>query len=442
MIRDSLPARPEARRLLAGVLLSSIGRGLTLPFLFIYLTDIRGLSDAAAGLAIGWFGAVLMVLAPVGGTLMDRFGARPVALVSLCGQAVGSVLIAWADTPTLILLALTIAAAGMASSWASNATMLASLTTEHERQRVFGLQFALLNLGIGLGGVIAGLVVDVHRPGTFQAVYVLDGLTFLVPLALLLSMPAVGRRLTAPGPSRAADGGYREVFRDRAFRRVLLFGLVLTTCGYGQIEVGFPAFAVRTADVTPRVVAWALAANTVMIVGAQLVVIRRLEGRSRSRTLALVGVVFALSWLVLGAGGLVGDRIPLLASLLVISCSAVFGFGETLMQPVQPALINALAPDRLRGRYNSAHSVNFGISSVIGPITAGPLIGAGHAMTWVALTLGGCLVASVLALSLRRLLTPAQDGAVAPESITQRGARSPRVVALPQVEPPAPDVTN
>lgn len=413
MIRETLPARREARLLLVGVLLSSIGRGLTLPFLFIYLTDVRGMSDAMAGLVIGWFGAVVMILAPIGGTLMDRFGARPVALVSLLGQAVGSILIAYAVTPFLAFAALTVAAAGMASSWAGNATMLASLTGEHERQKTFGLQFALLNLGIGLGGVIAGAFVDVDRPGTFVTIYLLDAFTYLIPLGILLSMPGVGRRLTAPGHAEHEDGGYREVFRDRAFRRLLLFGLVLTTCGYGQIEVGFPAFAVRTADVTPRIVAWALAGNTIMIVAAQLFVMRRIEGHSRSRTLAVVGTIFAVSWLVLGVGGVIGDRIPLLAAILVIACSTIFGFGETLLQPVQPALINALAPDRLRGRYNSAHSVNFGISSVVGPITAGPLIGAGHATTWVGITLGGCLLASLLALSLHRLLTPHQDGRAA-----------------------------
>ncbi|GAA2711119.1 hypothetical protein [Actinoplanes palleronii] len=54
MIRETLPERREARWLLAGVLVSSIGRGLTLPFLFIYLTGVRGLSDAAAGGASAW----------------------------------------------------------------------------------------------------------------------------------------------------------------------------------------------------------------------------------------------------------------------------------------------------------------------------------------------------------------------------------------------------
>jgi hypothetical protein len=56
MLQETLPERPEARWLLAGVLVSSVGRGLTLPFLFIYLTEVRGFTDAAAGFAIGGFG--------------------------------------------------------------------------------------------------------------------------------------------------------------------------------------------------------------------------------------------------------------------------------------------------------------------------------------------------------------------------------------------------
>ncbi|WP_198154073.1 hypothetical protein [Catenuloplanes japonicus] len=51
--------------------------------------------------------------------------------------------------------------------------------------------------------------------------------------------------------------------------------------------------------------------------------------------------------------------------------------------------------------------------SALGPVTAGPLIGAGGGTLRVGLTVTGCLVASVIALSLHGLLTPAQDGRAA-----------------------------
>jgi MFS family permease len=410
MWQETLPERPEARWLLGGVLVSSVGRGLTLPFLFIYLTEVRGFTDAAAGFAIGGFGAVLLVCSPVGGTLMDRLGTRRVMLPAYFVQAAGSAVLALAEHPAAILAAIALMAAGMAPVWPGGATLLASLTSEHERQRTFGLQFALLNLGIGAGGLIAGAVVDTARPATFQMVYLVDAVTFLVPAAILFALRGVGH---APPPSSAGGprGGYLTVLRNRPFRRLMIFVLFLSTCGYAQIEVGFAAFSVRVADVSPRVVAWALAANTVTIVAAQLVVVRRLEGRSRTTALSLVGVVFALSWVILGVGGLIGGGV-LAAAICVILCAAVFACGETLLQPVMPAVANVLATDDLRARYNSAITMLMGVSSVIGPVTAGPLIGAGQGTVWVIAMVVGCLIASALALSLRGLLTAAEDGRV------------------------------
>ncbi|MGN9778621.1 MFS transporter [Micromonospora sp. H33] len=412
MLHRALPRRPEARRILVGTLLSAVGRGLTLPFLFIYLADVRGLTDARAGLVIGWYGAVTLALSPLGGTLIDRFGARRVVLPCLVIEAIGTGSLALVDSTASAFGVMTLVAVGSSAIWSGQTTILASLTDDDERQRVFGLNFALLNLGIGIGGLTSGAIVDTARPATFQLIYLLDAISYLMPALILLSLPTVGHRLAGAGRStgRGSAGGYLAVLRDRPFRRLVIFGLVLTTCGYAQIEVGFTAYAVRVVEVTPRVVAWALAGNTVMIVLAQLVVLRRLEGRSRTASLAVVGAVFASAWLVLGAAGLVGPGNALLAALGVVACAAIFGFGETMLSPVMPALTNALATDELRGRYNAISSMIFGISGVIGPVTAGPLIGMADGRIWVVCVVGGCLTASVVALSLRRLLTPLQDG--------------------------------
>ncbi|MEV1108742.1 MFS transporter [Micromonospora sp. NPDC049751] len=413
MLRRALPRRPEARRMLLGTLLSAIGRGLTLPFLFIYLTDVRGLTDTRAGLVIGWYGVVTLALSPLGGTLIDRIGARRVVVPCLVIEAIGTGSLALVHSTGSALLVMTVIAIGSSAIWSGGNTILASLTDDGERQRVFGLNFALLNLGIGIGGMASGAIVDTARPDTFQTIYLLDAVSYLMPALILLTLPGVGHRLgqrsTDAGPS---SGGYLTVLRDRPFRRLVIFGLVLTTCGYAQVEVGFAAYAIRVAEVNPRVVAWALAGNTVTIVLAQLLVIRRIEGRSRTGALAVVGAVFAAAWLVLGVAGVVSTGNALVAALCVVACSAIFGFGETLLSPVMPALTNALATDELRGRYNAMSSMIFGISGVIGPVTAGPLIGAANGMVWVAVVVGGCLAASLIALSLRRLLTVEQDGRV------------------------------
>jgi MFS family permease len=401
--------------MLVGTLMSAVGRGLTLPFLFIYLTEVRGLSGGIVGLAVGWMGVVSLALSPLGGTLIDRLGARWVLLPSMGLMALGSLALAVVGNAWQAFAALTLLALGGPTVFAGQNTILATLTSEGERQRVFGLQFSMINLGIGVGGLTSGAIVDVHRPGTFQLIYLLDAATFLVPALILVALPAVGVRLARQAPAAAGSarpdrGGYAEVLRDRPFRRLVVFAMVLTSFGYAQIEVGFPAFATVAAGVSPRVIGWALAANAFTIVLAQLFVLRWLEGHSRARALAVVGAVFAASWLVLGGAGLVSDANAVLAAVGVVACAWIFSMGETLLSPVMPALTNALARDELRGRYNATSSMIWGVSGIVGPVTAGPLIGGGLADVWVVLVVGGCLVASLVALSLRPLLTPDQDG--------------------------------
>ncbi len=410
VIRSALPVRAEARRLLLGTLLSAVGVGMTLPFLYIYLTDVRGIDATVVGLVLGWMGLLSLLVAGPAGTLIDRYGARLVMLPLFVVDAVGVAGYSEVHAPWQAFLAATFTATGGPAIFAGFNTLLTSLTDEHERQRVFGLNFAVLNLGIGLGGIVSGFIADVHHPGSFQVLYLIDAIAVLLPGVILLTMPGVGRPVQRAAGARRDEGGYRDVFADRAFRRFTIYGLLLMTCGYAQIEVGLPAFAFSVGHVSTRVVAWGLAANTMTIVVAQLFVLRMLQGRSRSRALAGVGALIGVSWLILGAGGFAASVSPVLPVLGVVLCTVVFACGETMMSPVMPAVTNALAPEALRGRYNAVGSMIFGVTGILGPITAAPLIGHGLAGVWLALIVAGSFAAAVVALSLRRLLTPEADG--------------------------------
>lgn len=416
LVRGSLPRRPEARRILAGTAISAIGRGLTLPFLFIYLHEVRGLGANTVGLLIGWFGAVTLLVAPLGGALVDRFGARRVVLPLFLLDATGVALLAFVHNVPTAFAVLTLSAIGGPALWSGQNTILASITDPDEQQRTFGLSFTLLNLGIGVGGMVSGLIVDVARPITFQFLYGLDALSYVAPALILLSLPAIGRKVVGGPAKEQTTAGYAQVFRDRVFVRFVIFGLVLTTCGYAQIEVGFAAFATVIAEVPARAVGWALAANTVVIVVSQLFVLRWLDGRSRTRALAVAATIMGASWLVLGAAGYVGQRGAMTAAIIgVIGCAAVFAAGETLLSPVSPAITNALATDEVRGRYNALSSMIWGVSGIVGPVTAGPLIGAHRSTLWVIMVTAGCALAAYLALDLHRRLTPAQDGRELPQ---------------------------
>lgn len=75
-----------------------------------------------------------------------------------------------------------------------------------------------------------------------------------------------------------------------------------------------------------------------------------------------------------------------------------------------PAIVNDLAREDLRGRYNALQGMTWTVGSIIGPALAGMLIGHGLPHLWAGLVIGGTALAGLLFLRLRRHLTDAQDG--------------------------------
>jgi MFS family permease len=396
--------------MLVGTFLTCFGNGMTLPFLFVYMTRVRHIDSIMVGVIIAWMGVLGLILGGPIGAMIDRFGARRIILPLFVCSAIGTAGYGFVHTPWQALATATLCAAGNAGLWSGQNTMMVGVTTEAERHKVFGLSFAILNLGIGIGGVVAGFIADVHRPDSFRVLYLVDGATTLIPMLIVLALRSVGGPVVAATEKKTKSGGYREVFANRAFRRFAIFTVVLMSCAYAQMEVGFPAYASIAAGVPPKTIAWAFAGNTATIVLAQLFVLKHMHGRSRSRALAVVGVIIAASWLILGAGAATSSGPAIVPMVCVVLCSVVFACGETLMSPILPAVTNALATDELRGRYNAISGMSWGITGIIGPLTAAPLIGHGHASIWLMLVICGALAASALALSLRRLLTPKQDG--------------------------------
>jgi MFS family permease len=280
----------------------------------------------------------------------------------------------------------------------------------HLRQRYFGVNFTLLNLGIGLGGVIGGVFVDVDDVVTFQAIYLADALSY-VPAVLLLLGPLRGIAGRAPARDGEESGamGYLAVIRSPAMGSLMVLSFVSSYVGYSQLNAGMPAYARVVGEVSTRGLGFAFAANTVVIVLLQLVVLHRIEGRRRTRVIAVMGVFWSLAWLCLGLSGLVPGTLG--ATLLVAACASVFALGETLLQPTIPALVNDLAPDHLRGRYNAVSTGAFQLAAVIAPPVSGILIGQALGEVYIGMLVAGSLLVGALAVArLEPQLTPRVNG--------------------------------
>lgn len=398
------------RVLLAGAFVADVGAGLTIPFLLIYLHQVRGISLGTAGLLIGGVALVALPVAPATGTLVDRLGPRFVAIAALGTQALGTASLVFVHGPVSAVVPMLLFGLGQGARWPAWNALIAVLIPEDEmRPKVFALNFQLLNLGLGVGSLIGGLVVRVSDVRSFIAVYLGDAGSTILMTGVLALLPvaayATTRATPGTGPGQevaigaepdpavsalvtARRPGYRLVMSDRRLVRYLFASTLLAIAGYGALSAGFVGFATAVVHATPRTIAWAFAANTGFIVAAQplgLFLARRMR---RTTALSVVAGFFAASWIVL----LVAGAFPRSAAGdgLTIAMFVVFAIGETLLSPVWVPLVNDLAPPELRGRYNAAAAGVYSVAAVISPAIAGVMLGASLGPEYLALLVACC----------------------------------------------------
>lgn len=387
---DELPR--EGRLLLSIVALQFIGSGLVMPFQVVYLHQVRHIPLGTTGLLLALPPLVAFLATGPAGAAIDRIGARLVLLTTLGLMIAGDlVMVAAADVPRAAA-GLTLLGLGNGISWPASNALVASLIPRAQRQRYFGLNFTLLNLGFGIGGILGGAIVDVRRPWTCQGIFLVDAICYL-PAVLMLTVPL---RHVRGRPEHHPDTpmvSYREVVRRPAVPTLLLLSFAAAFVGYAQLTSGFTAFATTVAGASTRAIGFAFALNTLLIVLLQLVVLQRIEGRRRTRVVAVMAAVWVCSWLLLGLAGVVHTG----AAVLVCLSCGVFGIGETLLQPTVPTIVNDLADDHVRGRFNALNAAMFQLPGMIAPAISGVLI-SGAPWAYIGLLVAGCVVLAWLSL--------------------------------------------
>ncbi len=403
----------DGKFLLSTVAVETLGTGLVLPFGFIYLHEVLGFTIETAGSLLAVPAIVGMAVVGPAGALIDRLGARRIILAGMTAQMLGNVVLAFSATPLTAALALGLLGAAGGVFWPGFNAMIGAVVPSAIRQRYFGVNFTLVNLGIGIGGLLSGSIVDVHRPGTFIAIYLGNALSFLAPLGVLLG-PLRYVSGKVDHPVNELDGSpvrtsYLDVLRDKAVVPVIALTFLSAFVGYAQAEAGFTAYARLVGQVSTRTIGYAFAANTATIVLLQLLVLQRIEGRRRTRVILVLSALWAVSWLMTGVSGLIPGSSA--AAVLIIGGFSVFALGETLLQPTIPAITNDLSPDHLRGRYNAVMAGAFQLAAVTGPVMAGIMLGARFNVAFIGLLIVGCAVMALIALAVERRI-PAQANGI------------------------------
>ena len=172
--------------ILSAVTLDAIGIGLIFPILPRLLEDVAHTTEVSVlmGLLLALYAAMQFLFSPVLGVLSDRYGRRPVLLVSLAGAAIDYAVMAF--TPELWLLVVGRAIAGITSANMAVATAyITDISAEDERARRFGYFHAMFGIGFIVGPVLGGILGDIWVRAPFLAAALLNGLNFALALFVL-----------------------------------------------------------------------------------------------------------------------------------------------------------------------------------------------------------------------------------------------------------------
>lgn len=162
---------------------NALGYGIIIPVLYSYSKEF-GMSDFDNGLLFATFSIFQFIATPVIGRLSDRFGRKPLLVLSIAGTALSFVIMALAKNGSWLFFAR--ALDGITAGNISVASaVISDMTKPHERARGFGLIGASFGFGFVFGPAISAAMVGMGLAAPFILAAVIAGVATILTMAFL-----------------------------------------------------------------------------------------------------------------------------------------------------------------------------------------------------------------------------------------------------------------
>jgi multidrug resistance protein len=201
------------------VFIDMVGFGIVIPVLPLYAEHFH-----ATPLEIGWltgiYSGMQIIFVPILGRLSDRFGRRPILIVSLIGTAIGFLVMGWASSLPLLFVARIIDGASGGNISTAQA-YIADVSTPENRSRSMGVIGAAFGLGFTFGPMIGGIMSRISYGAPFYFAAALAAVNVVLLYFILPESLSPEYRSQPHKRSRLA-----EVFQHGHAR---LFGTIVAT---------------------------------------------------------------------------------------------------------------------------------------------------------------------------------------------------------------------
>lgn len=345
----------------ATALMNAVSFGIMIPILPNLIKQFVGGDTAAASewnvlFATTW-GAMQFLIGPVLGMLSDRFGRRPVLLISIFGLFVDFLFMAFA--PSLAWLYVGRILNGVtASSFSTANAYVADITPPDRRARNFGIMGSAFGFGFIIGPTLGGVLGDINLRLPFVVAAGLCLVNWLYGLFVLPESLTPERRTTSTNWRRANPLGSLAFLRERSH----LLGLAGVGFLFQLAQTVLPTIFVLYTGYRygwkPGILGLTFAASGVSMITVQMFLVGPVVKRIGERGAVLLGSgVGAAGFLIyaLAPNGLV--------YLMGIPVFAMMGF----LQPGLLGLMTRRVGPQNQGQLQGANQSLQGIASMIGP---------------------------------------------------------------------------
>ena len=385
------------------IFVNLVGFGIIIPLLPFY-AETFGASPLVIGILFASFSLSQLIASPLLGDLSDRWGRRPVLILSLIGTAISFAMLAVAQS-LLMLFAARIVDGLSGGNITTARAYIADITTEDERPRAYGFLGAAFGLGFIVGPALGGAFSTISYTAPIWAATVI---TVAATALAWVWLPETVHRAHAGGVS-----AWRALadLSQRPGLRLLLSIDFIYWMAFAVYQTTFALFGARRFGFDATHTGYLLSGFGVLGVIVQGALVGPIAKRLGSRQTLVVGLVFAaVGW----GGSAFTYSVPVFVAMLV---PGAIGIG--LCNATLSTLVSNAASPREQGRVQGAAGALESLGRTAGPIWGNAVlqeIGEGTAYGAAASLL---IVAAVMAERYHPAARPDSDGSPPPRPTTR-----------------------
>lgn len=363
--RSSAPAGDSRALyvLLTVVFINMAGFGVVIPLLPFYAKSFNA-PEWQVFVLFSAYSLGNFIAEPIWGRLSDRIGRRPVLMITILGN--GLTYLALAFAPTMAIAVLVRLVSGlMAGNISTIQGYVADVSPPDRRAARMGLMGAAFSLGFVTGPTLGGLLAhpEAGTAGFRPPLYLAFGLCVLAFFGVLRFVRET-RHLHSDAPRRGRLEGLRDAFRNPVVWRVISVSLI-SVGGFSAMEASFGLWSNAKFGWGPKEIGFCFMAIGIVGVFAQSLLAGRVARRF-GETQALMGGL-----VLIGLGFAMQPFVPAWPLAMVGLFLVVLGQSVTFPN-IGAVISHATPPDR-QGEMLGLNMAAMALARIVGPLAAAPL---------------------------------------------------------------------